>query len=138
RQIVHHIYLEDHKTSTILLAKYINFQPERRSNAMKRLGKVSIAIILGLTISLTMCTSGVFAQSTGYNAASKAIQTTFTTTNTRLNPGNKQTDRQHSSSQGNGRFQELHCSRGYRPIRVFRRWRWVWICSRYAPRYYHH
>jgi hypothetical protein len=46
---------------------------------MSKLGKYSLAIALGLIMSLSLFTSGVFAQSLNQNTTNKAVQVSATT-----------------------------------------------------------
>lgn len=108
----------------------------RKGKSMKKSGKVGLAIVLSLVLSLALFTPGVFAQST---SPSRAAVTTQTVVPATILYGVQQTEQ--TSNKAAGSFQQsIHgsiksslrvvCTRGFVDRGFWRNGVWVTKCVR--------
>lgn len=101
---------------------------------MVKLGHFSLAIVLGVIVSLSLFTEGAFAQNVSPGKTNQATGVVGTTT---ILQGVNQTI-QVSSAHPQLPHQwkksvswQIVCARFYRPVRVYQNGRWVTVCRRY-------
>lgn len=101
---------------------------------MLKVGRISIAIVLGVVMSLSLLTAVVFAQSVSPGEINQATHVLVPTT---MLQGVNQTTQASSAHhqlphQWNRNVSwQIVCARFYRPVRVYQTGRWVTVCRRY-------
>jgi hypothetical protein len=73
---VYHFLYKENRVARFLMC---HCSKERRGNVMQKFGKCSMAIVIALVLSLTLFTSGVFAQSINQSATHQKARTVSTT-----------------------------------------------------------
>jgi hypothetical protein len=100
---------------------------------MLKFVRLSLAIVLGIVISLSLLTEGVFAQNVSPDQTGQATHVLVPAITLQ---GVKETTQAFSanpqlSHQGKRKVsQQIVCARFYRSVRVYRHGRWVTVCVR--------